>query len=128
MKFLFTAIVVFLNVVFVQSTFAQKINPDKQFKFAVAQATQMLSTMDSMRANGLPANLIAPRTSENGKLKVVNAKDWTSGFFSGELWFLYEFTKENKWLNAARKYTASLESIQYFGGHHDLGFMMYCSY
>jgi unsaturated chondroitin disaccharide hydrolase len=69
-----------------------------------------------------------PRTVVDGKLKLVSSKDWTSGFFPGSLWYLYEFTGEPSWKTAAQDYTTRLESIQNYGGSHDIGFMLNCSY
>jgi unsaturated chondroitin disaccharide hydrolase len=69
-----------------------------------------------------------PRTVVDGKLKLVSPKDWTSGFFPGSLWYLYEFTGRASWKTAAQDYTARLESIKDFGGSHDVGFMLNCSY
>jgi rhamnogalacturonyl hydrolase YesR len=114
--------------VFSTNVFAQKVNVKKQFKNAGSQVSYMLATIDSLKGAGLSAELVAPRTSENNKLKMVKGTDWTSGFFSGGLWFLYEQTGNKEWLSAAKKYTALLEPIQFFGGTHDLGFMMYCSF
>jgi len=120
--------VIVLIILFVQQGFAQKVNEKKQFKKAASQVNYMLSAIDSMRSSGAAKELVAPRTVEKDKLKLVKAQDWTSGFFSGELWYLYEFTGNKDWLAPARKFTASLESLQFFGGTHDLGFMVYCSY
>lgn len=69
-----------------------------------------------------------PRTVKQGRLWCVSAEDWTSGFWPGALWYLYEYTKNNSWKDEAMKWTDSLKDIQYFVGHHDVGFMMYCSY
>ncbi len=70
-----------------------------------------------------------PRTTNiEGKLKFVTIKDWTGGFWPGSLWYMYEFTKDNFWKKNALKWTKSLEQNQYNNTHHDLGFMMYCSY
>lgn len=70
-----------------------------------------------------------PRTIlESGKLKTVGIYGWTSGFYAGNLWYLYELTKEEKWKNEAIKWTEALDTIQYWSGNHDVGFMMYCSY
>ncbi len=38
------------------------------------------------------------------------AMGWTSGFFPGELWLLYQATGSKKWLNAANTWTLPLES------------------
>jgi rhamnogalacturonyl hydrolase YesR len=54
--------------------------------------------------------------------------DWTPGFFPGELWYLYEWTGDEKWKDRAEKWTATLEPLKTFTGNHDIGFMIYCSY
>lgn len=70
-----------------------------------------------------------PRTiTENGDLKTVGILDWTSGFFAGNLWYMYEITGEDKWKAEAIKFTEMLDSVQYFSNHHDVGFMINCSY
>ena len=70
-----------------------------------------------------------PRTSNaDGSVKYVSIRDWTGGFWPGSLWYLYDFTKKDAWEKAAVKWTESLESNQYNTTHHDIGFMMYCSY
>src|SRR5688572_15745404 len=48
-----------------------------------------------------------PRTmNKDGSLKGVPSQDWTSGFYAANLWNLYEYTKDKKWEQAARKWTA----------------------
>lgn len=65
---------------------------------------------------------------ENGNIKYYQIDEWTGGFWPGALWYMYEYTKDEKWKIAATKWTNSLESNQYNTNHHDIGFMMYCSY
>ena len=73
--------------------------------------------------------LAFPRTSdESGKLKSTNMYDWTSGFFPGSLWYAYEATRDESLKKAAIQWTEKLEPLKTFTEHHDLGFMMYCSY
>lgn len=69
-----------------------------------------------------------PRTFEHGKVVTVGPKDWTSGFIAGSLWYLYETSRDPKWLAAAQDYTARLESIKDYRGSHDVGFMLGCSF
>ncbi|WP_443936812.1 glycoside hydrolase family 88 protein [Pedobacter sp. MW01-1-1] len=66
--------------------------------------------------------------SADGTIKYLQIDEWTGGFWPGALWYMYEFTKEDKWKNAALTWTNSLESNQFNTAHHDIGFMMYCSY
>jgi hypothetical protein len=73
--------------------------------------------------------LINPRTiNPDGTLRLVSSQDWTSGFFPGELWYMYEYTKDSKWEQVARKYTDPLEREKSNGMTHDMGFKMYCSF
>jgi rhamnogalacturonyl hydrolase YesR len=69
-----------------------------------------------------------PRTFENGKLVTIPTRDWTSGFFPGSLWYLFEATGDAKWRAAAEKFTAFLEPEQHNTKTHDVGFILYCSY
>jgi unsaturated chondroitin disaccharide hydrolase len=107
------------------TTFAQKVNVAKEFKYAEQQTTYML---EALKTADTSKGMVSPRTFENGKLKLVNSKDWTSGFFSGILWFLYDYTKDEKWLKQARVFTAKIANEQYNKTTHDLGFMIYCSF
>ena len=70
-----------------------------------------------------------PRTIDsNNQLVSTDIYDWTSGFFAGNLWYLFELTGDEKWKNEAVKWTEALDTIQYWSGNHDVGFMMNCSY
>ena len=90
------------------------------FTFAAAQYTQLLA-----QVKGDPQ---LPRTFANGKVVTVAPEDWTSGFFPGALWLVYDYTRDAKWRTAAEDYTARLAAIQNLTKHHDVGFMLYCSY
>ncbi len=72
---------------------------------------------------------VVPRNiDEDGLLRVVPGGDWTSGFYPGVLWYMFELTGETRWKERAIKYTAVLEDQQYNGSNHDVGFRMFCSY
>lgn len=105
---------------------AQKVNVKKAVSNAEKQIDYMLKEIPAATAE--TPNLVSPRTVEDGKLKMVAGRDWTSGFFPGMLWYLYELTDNQKWLAEARTYTLNLQKQQYTTGTHDLGFIMYCSF
>jgi unsaturated chondroitin disaccharide hydrolase len=107
------------------TAFGQKVNVQQQFNYAEQQTNYML---DELKTADTVGGLVSPRTFENGKFKLVNAKDWTNGFFAGILWFYYDYTKDPKWLKQAQIYTTKLTAEQYDKGTHDLGFMIYCSF
>lgn len=78
---------------------------------------------------GEPTGKNYPRTMNNeGKLVTTGMYDWTPGFFPGNLWYIYELTGDTIWKNEAEKWTNTLEPLRTFTKHHDLGFMIYCSF
>jgi len=89
---------------------------------AEIQAENMIQALTNAETP-LPRSVL-----ENGDIRQVKASDWTSGFFPGCLWYLYEATGQDIWLERARLFTALLEEQQHNTRTHDVGFMMYCSY
>lgn len=70
-----------------------------------------------------------PRSYNLGQSVVlVKSDDWTSGFFSGCLWYMYEATHDPFWKSAAEKWTNGLEKEKTNEDTHDLGFMLNCSF
>ena len=68
---------------------------------------------------------VSPRTlNSDGSLALVHPHDWTSGFFPGELWMMYEFTNDPYWRTQAVSHTWPIEESKMHGGTHDLGFMI----
>ena len=108
------------NIIHTVTTDELLLRIPEVFKFAAVQYQGLLASIQH------ETNL--PRTFEHGALKLVPARDWTSGFFPGSLWLLYEYTHDPHWLSAARDFTGRLKSLQDFRGTHDLGFMLGCSY
>lgn len=72
--------------------------------------------------------ILNPRTIKNDKIQYVPIDDWTSGFFPGSMWYMYELTGDEKWKNLGVKYTEDLDSVKYLTWHHDVGFMINTSY
>ena len=78
----------------------------------------------------LPAPDSIPRSIANGQQewRLVNYKDWTSGFWTGICWYLYEYSGEQQWKNAAiTSGNALLPLTKEPVIDHDLGFQLYCS-
>lgn len=103
----------------------------KNLEFADKQLHFLLKEIDATHAAGntTPEEFPMPRNIEaDGSLRLVKARDWTSGFFPGVLWYMYEMKNDDFWKKEATKYTAYLEKMKTYKGTHDLGFVMYCSY
>jgi rhamnogalacturonyl hydrolase YesR len=105
---------------------AQKASLPAIFKNAEKQTAVLLKEVASVKGAG--SNLVSPRTVENNALKMVASSDWTSGFFPGILWYLYEYTGDKKWRAEAEKFTTAMEKEKTNGGTHDMGFKIYCSF
>lgn len=65
---------------------------------------------------------------ENGDLRYVESRDWTSGFYPGCLWYMYELTNNEAYKEEAHNRTVILEQEKDNGTTHDMGFKVYCSY
>ncbi len=72
--------------------------------------------------------LVSPFTLKDSVLKLVPSSNWTSGFFPGVLWNLYEYTGKHVWAERARSFTAKLTQEQYNKGTHDIGFIINSSF
>src|SRR4030095_5016329 len=125
---------VILVMIFAGTAFSQENKRAEYFSDAEKQVNLILSEIPiakTARSNGPGSegqDLVSPRTLDSGKLKLVSSRDWTSGFFPGELWLLYEFTGKPQWKAEAEKYTANIEREKTNGGTHDMGFKVYCSF
>ncbi len=72
--------------------------------------------------------VLNPKTIIDGKLKYIRPQEWTSGFFPGSMWYLYELSGEEKWKELGVKYTEAIEEVKNLTSHHDVGFMIGCSF
>lgn len=129
MKILFVLNIIFSLFLLIPENSIGQVR--KVFQDAQKQTQLLLKEIPEAKAQpnnkkGIP---VSPRTlTSDGKLVVLPAGVWTSGFFPGVLWFLYEFTGDKKWEEQARTFTIQLENEKLNGENHDLGFKIYCSY
>jgi hypothetical protein len=118
-----TSAIVFI---FLFTACSPKLNTSKVFADAEKQTELMLKEIPA--AKGGKPELASPRTLENGQLKLVASRDWTSGFFPGILWFLNEYTGKEGWKSRAKEFTAHIEREKTNAVTHDMGFKIYCSF
>ncbi|WP_286857176.1 MULTISPECIES: glycoside hydrolase family 88 protein [Sphingobacterium] len=69
-----------------------------------------------------------PTTFKDGKYVNWGSSWWCSGFYPGTVLYLYEYTKDEKLLDEAKRKLKYLEKEKNNKGTHDLGFMLYCSF
>ncbi|GAB3753385.1 glycoside hydrolase family 88 protein [Spirosoma pomorum] len=88
------------------------------------QATKTAASLPATQPN-LPRNILNGKKNWN----YISYKDWTSGFWPGTLWYVYEYTKDPKWKAKADSFSRELAPLAYQKAiDHDLGFQMYCSF
>lgn len=107
------------------SNHAQK----KIVSFAEKQTGFMLQEIEKAKTTEKDKNKIYPVSfTPAGELKLIAPGDWRSGFFPGQLWYLYELTGDNRWKELAKTYTAGVENEKWNARTHDMGFKVYCSF
>ena len=89
---------------------------------AVEQYKHMYSVMDSI-PEMLPRSI-----DKNGALETSDSYFWTSGFYPGTLWYLYEYTGDEQLKEMASKMSDRVEIQKYNKDNHDVGFMINCSF
>ena len=66
--------------------------------------------------------------TNSNKWTAVDARDWTSGFFPGWIWYMYEKTLSDFWMTRAKAQTESLQNEDTNASDHDIGFKILASY
>lgn len=64
----------------------------------------------------------------DGKLKYSSLDGWTEGFFPGSLWLIYEYTGNPVWREEAEARMSAMEEMKDITSHHDVGFLIGCSF
>ncbi|MEI6275824.1 MAG: glycoside hydrolase family 88 protein [Prolixibacteraceae bacterium] len=95
---------------------------EENIQFAVAQEKLQVQQIEQS------GKILNPRTVKDGNVKYIAPDDWTSGFYPGTMWYMFELTGDSAWRNYARKYTEAIDTIRYMTWHHDVGFMAQCSF
>ena len=76
----------------------------------------------------LPDTLFPRTTNPDGSLRTNTSEWWTSGFFPGSLWLLYEQTGDPFWQERAVARTWALEREKLNASDHDIGFKVFNSF
>ena len=90
----------------------------------VSLAKEQYALLDNRLAPGATPRGLNP----DGRPKDGNIGSWTSGFFAGSLWQLYQLTQDTDVLSMAERRTFALDSLLSYPQSHDLGFQVNSSY
>ena len=67
-------------------------------------------------------------TKDEGTWETMDSSWWSSGFFAGCLWLMYEQTSDETWKEHAMKWTDGMESEQYNKSDADIGYRIMNSF
>lgn len=99
-------------------------DPQRDIDYCVAQVKKTLAVLPLDTPN-IPRNI----TDATGKWKMVNYKDWTSGFWPGILWYSYQASGDDSLRLAADRFSRELSALsQEPALDHDLGFQVFNSF
>jgi rhamnogalacturonyl hydrolase YesR len=120
------SIILFLSLLVAFVSFKKPKTMEKIIDEALSFSVKQYSLMAEVMKNKPD---LLPRTLDTtGALITAKSNWWTSGFFPGSLWYLYEYSKDEKIKDYAKIITARIEKEKNNTGTHDLGFMLYCSF
>lgn len=109
----------FINIFFSCQQKEQIFSPEKALKI---RYQKLLSYA--------PDSTAFPRSynAKENKIKKVPSKDWTSGFYAGNLWQIYQLTNNSEYKKLAKKWTAFIEKEKFNDRTHDMGFKVFNSF
>lgn len=95
-----------------------KIDVNKEIAYCASQAARTLALIPSPEQ--IPNNI----DKDSMNWRFTNPGSWTSGFWPGILWYLYEDTKDVSWMEAAGEVTqAIMPMTRKKARSHDSGFI-----
>ena len=131
MVLLFGAAVLAASCAGPDSDSTANVSTDEIMEFASDQLKLLVSETDAAIQRN-PEGRRGPHVNSRGlredTLFIIPSRDWTSGFMPGLLWYMYDYTGEDYWLEEARRYTAPIEREKTNATTHDMGFKIYCSF
>ena len=104
---------------------SKKVEPIQE---VIERGLQMATTHAIHMAKSLEPGRFPVTINAKGELETSDHTWWCSGFFPGELWYLYENNPTPELLKYAQLFTDAVEPVKHIKYSHDLGFMIHCSF
>lgn len=97
---------------------------------AISNARQQMATQIEAIEADTTGKVLNPVTTKRNRFSTAYCgyADWRSGFFPGSMWYLYELTGDSTLVPLAEKYIEAIAEAQNLTSHHDIGFIINCSY
>jgi unsaturated chondroitin disaccharide hydrolase len=123
-KYLIFMLVFAMSLIACKSNVSAQNYSNKQDVSALLQNRYQKLLEYPVDSIGFPRNM----SIKTGVIKKVPSKDWTSGFFPGNLWQIYQLTGDTKFKERASLWTAFIEKEKINDHSHDVGFKVFCSF
>ncbi len=118
---------IFFFALFTINLFAQ--NEKKSMAKLIKKNMELATSQYKLLARLTPKDSMPRSFIAKENRSIASATDWwTSGFFPGSLWYIYEYTKDTAIKAEAERRLAIQEKEKFYTGNHDLGFMIYNSF
>lgn len=97
---------------------------------AIQNARQQMGLQIAAIEADTSSKVLNPVTTKRNRFSTAYCgyADWRSGFFPGSMWYLYELTGDSTLVPLAQKYTEAISEAQNLTSHHDIGFIINCSF
>ena len=89
---------------------------------------QLTKTLDYISTSQFASYTVLNTNTDYSQWNALAATDWTSGFFPGWIWYMYEQSLNGSWLTRAEAQTAALQGETTDASGHDIGFRIMLSY
>ncbi len=105
-------------------------NCKAQYKPATIEVKKEINARFSKLLDFPIDSVAIPRSMDcsTGLVKKVKSKDWTSGFYAGNLWQIYKLTGDIRYKEKAALWNAFIEKEKFNNTTHDMGFKVYGSF
>lgn len=103
---------------------SDKTNYDASVSFVNSQLKYQISMINKDTTHFLNPVTVRP----NGETVYCRPVDWRSGFFVGTLWEAVEMSGDSLLQAKAVDYTKAIEEAKKITWHHDVGFIINCSF
>lgn len=101
-----------------------QVNPVKSLQYCAAQAQKTIRILPADSLN-IPRSI----NKDQKTWRLVNYRDWCSGFWPGILWYAYEGTNDSRFKTAADQFSRELTPLSMQKAFdHDLGFQIFSSF
>lgn len=105
-------------------SYGDPLTPEKAREVLAIAGERLLDTVEAVG----DSTRFPRSTAPDGSWATTDKYGWTSGFFPGCLWLMYEHTGDKRFLSAARSWTGGLRDVSLYTGSHDVGFMIGSSF